>query len=108
MRVIHRRPQHAEFAPCGSGRSLPDCHIRAAGFAVNLRHCLTLPERDHLFDGRGDAPWRCRRRSVFLRIVRQHVGYEDLNGITRAGVARADVEEGAEGGFSEFAICSAR
>jgi hypothetical protein len=45
---------------------------------------------------------------LLLRVVREHVSYEDLSGITRASGPVSDVEEFGERDFSSLAICRAR
>ena len=108
MGVIDPGSQDAQFAPNRSGGTSARLRVASAAFSINISNRLALPERHQHLDSCGDTPWRCRFRTMLLGVIGENVGYEDLCWVPRSGIARPDVEEVRECGFSEFAVRSAR
>lgn len=108
MRVIYPGSQYAQFASNGSRGTSARPSVPSAALSIDISNSLALPKRHQHFDCCGDAPRRSRFGTVLLSIIGQNVGYEDFCWITGSGVARPDMEEVREGGFSKSAFRSAR
>jgi len=104
VRVVNCGPEHSQFAPyCTDGAVAllsiaPACDRSDVGNAVSLEEVCERQHRE------GNALWRYDSWPPVLLIILQHIGYEDLSGITWAGAASSALQPLREKDFSLFAV----
>jgi hypothetical protein len=104
VRVVDCGPEHSQLPPYCTDGAVALLSIASACDRGHVGNAVSLEEVCERQHRQGDALWRYDFWSPVLLIILQHIGYEDLSGITWAGAASSALQPLREKDFSLFAV----